>query len=207
MRGERLELVSEARFKPLRSLVHVLAGLGAAALLALFPKREALLVQSFVLTSSLAFELIRLKSPRVNGWFMSKFSALLKPEEERGIGGHVHLFLGALAASLLFEREVAVAAILFLAAGDAAGVSAGSKLGLLRLGNGKSVEGAFACLASCLFVGSVYLAYFHALSFKTILVGSIAASIAELLSIPPDDNLSMPILAALAMKLVREVGR
>jgi len=201
MREERLELVRAAKFKPLRSLIHVLVGLGAAALLALFPRWEALLVQTLALVSSLAFELIRLRNPRVNGWFMSKFSALVRPEEERRVGGHVYLLLGALATALFFEREIAIAAILFLAAGDAAGVSAGSKLGLIRLGNGKSVEGALACFASCLFVGAAYLASFHALSFKAILIGSIAASIAELLSIPPDDNLSMPILAALVMKL------
>ncbi len=154
---------------------------------------------SFLLAGAAAFFLLdslRLSIKRVNSWFMDRYGYTLKDEERSGPVGSGLFFFSSGLTVLFFNKEVAVAALFFLAVGDAAAAILGTKWGVPRV-KGKSLEGFAACLAVCFVLGIAFLPAHVALR------GAAAAALAELLStlIFIDDNLAMPLLAGLAMSL------
>jgi dolichol kinase len=66
---------------------------------------------------------------------------------------------------------------------------------------GKSLEGSFACFAACLVVGVVLAAVTH-IALWVVVLGAICATVMESLSLPVNDNLSIPLVAAGVMSLV-----
>ena len=148
---------------------------------------------------ALALEIVRRQSSLFNRWFTSKVSVLLKKGEESSrVLGSTFLLIGALAAFLVFDRYVAVAALLFLSVGDPAAALVGERYGRTRLGK-KSLEGALAFVAASASVGVLVLAAGADFDFSVILVGAIVGAIVELIALPPDDNLTVPLAAGGAM--------
>ncbi len=70
---------------------------------------------------------------------------------------------------------------------------------------GKSLEGSGACLVACLVVGGVLAAIIH-VAWWVVVTGSIFATLMEFLSLPLNDNLTMPLASAGAMSLIGLVG-
>ena len=197
--GERLLTIGEG-FKPWRSLLHLIVGV-ASVLILFLPQKGVIAALGSALILALLFEAIRLRNGRANRWFMLRFHMLVREEEEGKVAGHIYFLIGTLATALIFRREIAATAILFLAVGDVAGVAAGSILGELRLWRGKTVEGAIACFVSCLMIGLVPISL-YGMDFRKVVLGAAVATLAELAPIPPDDNLTIPLLSGAAMTLI-----
>ncbi len=120
--------------------------------------------------------------------------------------GVIFFFIGVLLVLQLFERDIALAAIMILAFGDSVSHIIGKQFGQLKnLFNGKSkklfegtVAGALAgCAGAVLFV-----------PFAEAFVASFAAMIAEVIKIDfndstLDDNLVVPLVAGTIMFLMR----
>ena len=181
-------------------MLHLTAGV-ASALILLISKNGVIAALGSALSLALLFEAIRLRNERANRWFMLRFRMLVREEEEGKVAGHVYFLIGALATAIIFRREIAATALLFLAVGDVAGVAAGSILGELRLWRGKTVEGVIACFVSCLIIRLVPTS-FCGVDFKRVVIGAAVAALAELAPIPPDDNLTIPLLSGAAMTLI-----
>lgn len=181
-------------------MLHLTAGV-ASVLILLISKNGVIAALGSALSLALLFEAIRLRNERANRWFTLRFRMLVREEEEGKVAGHVYFLIGALATAIIFRREIAATAILFLAVGDVAGVAAGSILGELRLWRGKTVEGVIACFVSCLIIGLVPTS-FWGVDFKRVVIGAAVAALAELAPIPPDDNLTIPLLSGAAMTLI-----
>jgi len=100
----------------------------------------------------------------------------------------------------LYEKYIAIAAICFIIVGDTFAALIGRKLGRHRFGR-KSVEGSLGCL-----LGTVIVALLTpGLPLAVALPGAVVATVTEALSTNIDDNISVPIVAGLAMTLLTSI--
>jgi len=183
-----------------RRLWHLLGG-SFFPILALFILRETLLITLGAITAIfVTWEIVRFASPRVNRWMVSHLSVILKGEEGFRPTGTTYLLLASLAVFLFFEKYVAIASLLFLSIGDLMASVIGERFGKRILFN-KSSEGSLACLASCLLIGIVMSRLTPAIALPVAIVGAVSATIVELLPIPIDDNLTIPLISGGLMAL------
>ena len=112
------------------------------------------------------------------------------------------MLIASLIAFLVFQRDIAVLALSFLAVGDPLATIAGKKIGKRKL-LGKTLEGNLACFTSCVAIGSIF--YYAGLNVPllTILVGAIGATIMEALPLPINDNLTIPLFAGVVMAVMQ----
>lgn len=148
-------------------------------------------------TLLLALDVCRLLLPGVNRAFVAHFGRYLKEEEHRRVTGSGLFLFSSAMAIILFTRPVAVASLLFLSLGDLAAALAGQKWRLAK-SMAKSLQGAGACFLVAYLLGGMLV------SGPAAFAGALAAALAELASGPVgfDDNLSIPMLAGLAMTLM-----
>lgn len=145
-------------------------------------------------------EYIRLRFSEFNRFMFVRFSLLLRPYEESHVTGQTYFALGSFLTVLLFSKNIAITSLLFLAVGDVAGVMVGTFFGKTKLLQ-KSLQGTGACWLACLLTGVILHFTVVELKFYIIFVGALAAAFSELLKIPPDDNLTMPLCAGAVMYL------
>lgn len=177
-----------------------MAGGAFFPVLALFLARPTVLVLLALGTAlALVLEWVRLRYPPFQR-VISRIIAV-KEKETRGPSAATYLLLGALAAFLAFPVEVAVAAMLFVAVADPAASLVGERWGRHRVGR-KSVEGSLAFLGAALGVGLMLSGVGRGPGVAAVAVGATVAAIAELLPLPLDDNITVPLLSGGAMILV-----
>ena len=148
--------------------------------------------------ASITLEVSRHKSESLNRWFIDHFSMLLKKSESSRWLGSTYLLMATLAAFLLFDKYVAILALLFLSVGDPLAALVGERYGRTRIRQ-KSVEGALAFLVSSALVGGLFVAGGVDLSLSLVLLGAACAALVELLPIPLDDNLTVPLISGSVM--------
>jgi len=141
---------------------------------------------------------LRLNQPRVRTFFFLFFGRLVRDHERYNLLGATYLLLSSLICVYAFEKPVAVAALAFLILGDTVAALVGKSIGRVRV-FGKTVEGSAACFAACLVVG--YL--IPELTLKQTIAGAAMATLIELLPVPLDDNLRIPLAAGFAMTLLQ----
>ena len=186
--------------KPWRRLWHLIGG-SFFPILALFvPKGILLIILGTVTAIFVVWGIVRLNAPRVNRWVVSHLGVILKEEERYRLTGTTYLLLSSLAVFLLFEKYVAIASLLFLSIGDLMATVIGGKYGR-RIVFNKSLEGSLACLATCLLIGMLMTRLSPTMVLPVAVVGAASATIVELLPIPIDDNLTIPLFSAGIMSL------
>ena len=166
------------------------------AWVALVPRRPALLGLIVATTLTVSVDLLRLSDRRFRRFFARLFRSLIRPHERAHLIGSTYYMIAALLSVIVFDRSVAVAALTFLVLGDAAAAIVGRRFGRPGL-FGKSPQGSAACLGVCLAAGWPIL---H--DPTLVVVGALAATIAEALPVPMDDNMRVPVFSGLAMQLV-----
>lgn len=196
----RIDNRDSTQGKPWRRLWH-LGGGSFFPILALFiPKGMLLVILGTVTAIFITWEIVRFAFPSVNQWMMSHFGVILKEEEGFRLTGSTYLLLSSLAVFLLFDKYVAIASLLFLSIGDLMATVVGGKFGK-RIVLKKSLEGSLACLASCLLIGMAMTRVSPVMVLPVAVVGAASATIVELLPIPIDDNLTIPLFSAGIMTL------
>ena len=186
--------------KPWRRLWHLVGG-SFFPILALFIPKGILLITLGAMTGIfVAWEIVRFASPSVNRWMVSHLGVILKKEEGFRLTGTTCLLLASLAVFLLFDKYVAITSLLFLSIGDLMATVIGEKYGR-RMAFNKSFEGSLACLASCLLIGMLMTRIGPTMVLPVAIVGAVSATIVELLPIPIDDNLTIPLFSAAIMTL------
>jgi dolichol kinase len=185
-----------------RKLYHVLGGLGLLAVWFALRRPRAFYAFAAILAAALLFDLARWALPRLNAWAMANLTSLLRPGEERTLTGTPAYVAGIALTLLLFPEPPAVAAILFLVVGDVSATAVGERFGRHKVG-AKSLEGAAAFFAAACLAGFAARAVLHGPPPGTILAGAWCAALVELL-LPKfaNDNLVIPLVAALAMTLL-----
>lgn len=146
----------------------------------------------------LSLDLARLRIPWVNRHFLHWLAPLLKHNEDHRFTGATFLVVGGLFSFLLFGSQVAVPALLFLSLGDPSAALVGKRLRGPRV-LGKSPGGTAAFVLVSLSVVAVLVGSGAVEYHWGLWVGALIAGLVELASVPPDDNLSVPLIAGAAM--------
>jgi dolichol kinase len=178
-----------------RKLVHAGASLAAAAVATFAPGALGRGAFAAALLVALAIEAARRFSPSIARAFDSAVGTMLRHRERRGITGATTLATGFAATALLAPAPFAAAGILAAGLGDAAAALVGRHFGRLRLPGGKSLEGAIACFATALLVSWP----FPGIPLAAAVLGACATAIVEIIPLPVDDNLVLPIASAGAL--------
>lgn len=161
----------------------------------LMPHTTALLGLILATFATVAIDLLRLSDHRLRRFFLRLFRSVIRPHEEEHLLGSTHYMIAALLSVVVFDHEIAIAALAFLVLGDAAAAIIGKRFGTPRFW-GKSPHGSLACFVVCLLVGLPLLS-----SPWLALVGAVTATVAEAMPSPLDDNMRVPIFGGIAMQL------
>ena len=178
----------------LRRLFHAVGGSLPPLAGILLPLPHIAVILGVMAGGSLAGDLVRLRVSRLNRVFLRRLSPLLKREEDRRVTGATYLLIAAFLAFILFDPPVAVAVLLFLSLGDPAAALVGQRMPGPRF-FGKSPVGTLAFIALSLLVVAVLAITGVAQYHWSFLAGAVAAGLVELLPLPVDDNLSIPLAA------------
>lgn len=146
-------------------------------------------------------EVARLRLPWLNQWAIRCLSPLLKTTERHAVTGATYMVLASLVAFLVFDKSVAIAALLFISLGDPVAALVGSRVAGPRLG-GKSPLGSLAFVIVGLASASVLMAVDILEYHWAIAVGAAIAALAELVPLPIDDNLTVPLISGAAITLL-----
>jgi len=193
-----------------RRLWHIFGGVSLAIAGLLLPRQIFLPALCSVTIAFLIFELIRLGFPQLNCRFITCFRALIREREASTLTSSAYLLIAACIVFIVCDKSIAVMAVTFVAVGDPAAGMARDKWKQARgwgrrKSKGKSLEGSGACLAACLVVGGVLAAIIH-VAWWVAVTGAIFATLMEFLSLPLNDNLTMPLASAGAMSLIGLLG-
>ena len=138
---------------------------------------------------------------RKNNLILSKIFSnwidfMMRDNEKRGeLTGATWVFVGALFTILLVPDPYNVLSLLFLSIGDTFAAIIGTRFPYIKLGK-KTLSGSIAGLFSCLFIG---LVVDIPISYEIIIFGSFMAMFIEILPLPINDNVSIPIFSGLSM--------
>ncbi len=166
-----------------------------------FPVMALLLPYAWLLIILLAtaalvvlVDLARLRVNRLNAIFLRFFRPVVRPREETRVTGASYVLLGTLGAFVLYPRDAAVLAVLFTSLGDPVAGMVGQRAPGWRI-LGKSPWGTAAMVATGLAVAGL-MHFTGVIGFRwQIAAGALVAGIVELLSLPPDDNVWVPLAA------------
>jgi dolichol kinase len=188
-----------------RKLYHLLGGLGLLSLYFLLGRRNALICYGVLILVVLAIDITRLKVPAFNQFIFARFGSFIRKNEANKLTGTAPYFLGIGLTLLLYRSEIATAAICFLAFGDVAATAVGERYGRTKISGEKSLEGTLAFMAAAVTAGFLLtLAGIH-LTQVIILAGAIAAAGIELVPLPVNDNLVIPLVSGGVMELIARV--
>lgn len=184
-----------------RRLFHIFGGLCLPASGWLLP-RNIFLPSLFIATIFfLFFEVARLRFQKLNRWFLAHFQALLRKSEASRFTGSTYLLIAGSLGFIFFDKPIAVISLSFVALGDPIAGIIGEKWGKIKL-RGKSLEGSSACFLACLTIGAILASFTH-IPFFVVIAGALCVTLIELLSLPINDNLTIPLVSGVIMTGVR----
>ncbi len=164
----------------------------------LFNPRQVISILSCLLILSVLFDLLRFFGNESIKKFMGiNFGFMLRPREVRSFSGSTTILLAGLLVFLFYDRRVAAAAMVIIVVGDVAAAIIGRTIGKFRIYY-KTLEGTIAFLAFTLMA----IRMVPGLNWKITLAGVIVGAITELLPLPIDDNITVPLVAGGIMQLL-----
>ncbi|NQW24191.1 MAG: hypothetical protein HQ475_12175 [SAR202 cluster bacterium] len=181
-----------------RRLFHIVAG-SSIPIAGLFLTETTMVWALSVLAAGgLVLELARFNLPWLNRIYTGLLAPLLKSDEAGHITGATYMVIAALLVYVLFGEVVAIPAMFFLSLGDPAAALVGRRMPGPRI-MGKSPLGTAAFIGVGAGIAAVLIGANGIEHHWAIWVGAGVAGVVELASIPPDDNLAVPLLAGTAM--------
>ena len=180
-------------FELKRKAIHFI-GLSVPVLYWLTSREVTLLLVGIAVVCALCIEGARLKWEKANNLVFTIVGGYTRSHEEKKVTGATYYAVASFMVILLFSKEVAISSLLFLTFGDSVAALVGTRYGRHKIFQ-KSLEGSTACFLVCSLVGYVLLGWVG-------VVGAFAATIIELLPIPLDDNLRIPLVSGGLMQAV-----
>ena len=181
-----------------RRLFHVIAGSTIPVAGIIAPDPEFLVGLTVVAAGAVLLDLSRFTIGPLNRLYMRWMDPLLKSDEEARMTGATHMLIAATVVFWLFGKEVGVPVMLFLSLGDPMAAIVGGRAPGPRL-MGKSPVGTVAFAATGAAIAGVLVAVGAIEYHWGLWAGAGIAAIVELPGIPPDDNLTIPLIAGTAM--------
>ena len=184
-----------------RKLYHVLGGLGLLSVYYVLGRERALVFYAVLFGLVLILDGARLMIPKLNRFMFTRFRSFIRPNEEHKLTGTAPYVLGIGFSLYAYAQPVATAAICFLAFGDVAATAIGERFGKTKIGN-KSLEGTLAFIVAAALSGWFLLSLLGVpLHVWVMVLGVLVAAGVELLTLPINDNLLIPLAAGGAMEL------
>ena len=181
-----------------RRVFHIFAG-SAIPLAGIFFSETPMIIALAVLASGgLALDLVRFRLSRLNSTFMRILAPLLKQDEVAHITGATYMAIAAFFVFAFLGRDVAIPVMFFLSLGDPAAAIVGREMPGPRL-LGKSPIGTVAFIGVGCATLVVLLMSGGIAHHWSLWLGVLVAGLVELASIPPDDNLTVPILSGVVI--------
>ena len=163
----------------------------------LLPKLLSLLILTPFALGSIAIDIIRLKRLPLHGFLNRLIGPVLREHEDSDFTGSSYILTASVLSILLFDKNVAVAAISFIILGDIAAALVGRRYGKIKIKR-KSLEGSLACLFMCLLVAIIVPGF----PLWIGVVGAFTATLVEGITFPIDDNFSVPLISGLVMHIL-----
>ena len=152
---------------------------------------------------AVVLEVLRGLVGSVNDW-MVRTLPFFKAAEDRQVTGATYMWLAATFLVFVFEKEVAVLALLFLSVGDPFAALIGVRDHRTRR-FGKSLAGTTAFAVAALGAGMLTTLHPDVPLVWWVVPGALVAALAEFAPLPFDDNLTVPLASAAAMALLAMV--
>lgn len=182
--SDRLALQQEIR----RKLIHLATSIIPMAYYFGLPRKYILFLSFLLAAGFLSADLLRLNFTLARKYFLRIFSSLLRVAEvDQRLTGATYLFLGMAATFLLFPKDAAMPAVLFMTLADPMAAIVGNRLGSEEY-FGKTIEGALGFYLTASAIILVFTDY----SWLGLGVAFVAALI-EFLPIGINDNLTIPV--------------
>ena len=148
---------------------------------------------------SIFIEIIRLRSDWMSAFFERWLKFMMRDNEAAGkITGATWIFVGSFLTVVLVPFPYAVLGLIFLSVGDTVAALVGIGFPIVKIGQ-KTLSGTLAGLLACALAGK---AMGLPVSDFVIFSGASVAMIMELIPLPVDDNVSIPLSAGLAMAVL-----
>lgn len=179
-----------------RKLIHLFA-LAIPIGYYLLPKRTALLILIPITLGSIIVDIIRLRNLPLAGFFNWLLGPILREHESWDLTGSSYILSASVLSILFFNKKIAIAAVSYIILGDCASAMVGRIYGQTKIEK-KSLEGSLAFLSICLLVALLL----PGLPFWVGAIGALIATGVEALSIPLNDNLSVPLASGLIMEIL-----
>ena len=167
----------------------------------LLPKLLSLLILTPFALGSIVIDIIRLKRLPLHGFLNRLIGPVLREHEDSDFTGSSYILTASVLSILLFDKNVAVAAISFIILGDIAAALVGRRYGKIKIKR-KSLEGSLACLFMCLLVAILVAIIFPRFPLWIGVVGAFTATIVEGITFPINDNFSVPLISGLFMHIL-----
>ena len=151
---------------------------------------------------AIVLEYLRVRSAVIKKIFNNFLKSMLRIHEMDGkYTGATWIFISSTLTIAIFPKEIAIISLVYMNLGDTIAGLVGRKFGKTKFYN-KSIEGSLAGLIVCLLSG-----YLVNLTLPLVVVfsGAFAAMFIELLPMPIDDNLSVPLFAGTIMVITSTV--
>lgn len=147
-------------------------------------------------------DVARAYSPSFNVFIRRVFGPMMRAEELPTVGAGVRfngatcVLVGAFLLALLFPLRVAVPVLVMTILGDATAALVGRQLGRHTWGGlSATLEGSAAFVGT----GLLIMACFPAVAFVPGAAGVVTGAVAEALPLPVNDNIRVPVVAAVAV--------
>ena len=185
-----------------RKLYHLLGGLGLLWLYFLKGRERVFVLYAFFVIAILCLDIARLRLPVFNTFIYHRFGSFIRNNEKRKLTGTAPYVLGVALTLLFYRTDIAAAAVCFLAFGDVAATTIGERYGKTKIAGEKSLEGTLAFIAAAMIGGFSLSLIGISLVPGLILAGAIIAAAVELLPLPVNDNLVIPLASGGVMELI-----
>lgn len=142
-------------------------------------------------------ELLKWVSESFRNLFFSFFEFILRRHERKGaITGATYYIISTFLCIVLFDKHIAIVSIFFIVLGDTAAALVGKAWGRIKLIGSKSLEGSAACFIVCAVISVFWIDPVVGLT------GAFVATLAELLPLRLDDNLTVPLISGAVMQVM-----
>lgn len=180
----------------LRKTTH-LAGFFIPLIYIILDKTTMLFMVGSFVGIAVVVECLKWLSERFREIFNRFFETILRTHERKGaITGATFYLVGTFLCIVFFEKHIAIVSIFFIVLGDTAAALVGRAWGRIKLIGNKSLEGSASCFIVCAVISIFWVDPVVGLT------GAFVATLAELLPLRIDDNLTVPLISGAVMQVM-----
>ena len=180
----------------LRKTTH-LAGFFIPCIYIVLDKSTMISIAGSLVGIAVIVEFLKWVSESFREMFYRFFESILRRHERKGaITGATYYLISTFLCIVFFDKDIAIVSIFFIVLGDTAAALVGKAWGRIKLIGNKSLEGSIACFTVCAVISLFWIDPVVGLT------GAFVASLAELLPLRIDDNLTVPLISGAVMQLM-----